>query len=68
MDVIYTNRTFEDVYFLGGADLSYDISKSVAYFILKDLFAVFGTPDNVIFVVIGCMSGAIVACHIPKVY
>lgn len=68
MDVVGSNRTFEDIYLVGGADLADDVPKPVAYVIFEDFLSVFGSPDNVVFAVVHCVGGAVVACHMCMYY
>lgn len=63
VDVIGSNRTFQNIHFVSGANLADDISEAISYVIFEDLFPVFCTPDNMVLAVIDRMSGAIVACH-----
>lgn len=63
MNVVWTDRSLEDIYLICGADLSDDVSKPETYIVLEYFLSVLGNPDNMELVVINCMACAFVPRH-----
>ena len=65
--MVSSNGSFEDIYLFSGTNLPDDIPQPKAYVVLQNLLAVFGTPDDVILIIVGSMGSVAVSGHNPSI-
>ena len=63
VDVVRTDRSLEDIYFVCGANLPDDLPRAVSDVIFEDFLTILGDPNYVILIVVNCMACAFVPCH-----